>query len=74
MIIRGTPNNKDAEWKEKLANLEKERAIEDLAKANLKIQELEAKLADAYNSMTTLATTTVQSNGGVKILDTTKEK
>ena len=66
--------NKDAEWKEKLANLEKERAIEDLAKANLKIQELEAKLADAYNSMTTLATTTVQSNGGVKILDTTKEK
>lgn len=66
--------NKDAEWKEKLANLEKERAVEDLAKANLKIQELETKLADAYNSMTTLATTTVQSNGGVKILDTTKEK
>lgn len=65
---------KNAEWEIKMANMEKDRAIEDLATANAKIASLESKLEAAYASMNTLATTTVQSTGGVKILETGKDK
>lgn len=65
---------KNAEWEIKVATMEKERAVEDLAKANDRIASLEAKLEAAYASMNTLATTTVQSTGGVKILETGKDK
>lgn len=65
---------KNSEWEIKMANMERDRAKEDLDKANEKIATLEAKLAAAYESMNTLATTTVQSTGGVKILETGKDK
>lgn len=65
---------KNAEWEIKMANMEKDRAVEDLAKAQDKIAQLEAKLEAAYTSMNTLATTTVQSNGGVKVLEVGKDK
>lgn len=60
---------KNAEWEIKVANIEKDRAIEDLAKSQLEIERLQQKLEEAYNSMNTLATTTVKSTGGVKVLE-----
>lgn len=65
---------KNSDWEIKVAKMEKDRAVEDLTKANEKIANLEAKLEAAYASMNTLATTTVQSTGGVKILETGKDK
>ncbi|OON99099.1 MAG: hypothetical protein ATN35_02220 [Epulopiscium sp. Nele67-Bin004] len=60
---------KNAEWEIKVAKMEQERAAEDLAKAQAEIVKLQEKLEAAYNSMNALATTTVQSTGGVKVLD-----
>ncbi|ONI38453.1 hypothetical protein AN639_07695 [Candidatus Epulonipiscium fishelsonii] len=60
---------KNAEWEIKLAKMEQERNLEDLMRAQEQIESLQQKLEAAYNSMNALATTTVQSTGGVKVLD-----
>ncbi|OON95453.1 MAG: hypothetical protein ATN31_10965 [Candidatus Epulonipiscioides saccharophilum] len=60
----------NTDWEIKVAFLERQQAIEDLVKAHNEIEKLQTKLEAAYHSMNTLATITVQSTGGLKIIDT----
>lgn len=60
---------KEKEFELKAANDALARAESALAEANKKIEELTNKLDDSYTRMQELASTTVKSNGGVKILD-----
>ncbi|ONI39881.1 hypothetical protein AN640_00325 [Candidatus Epulonipiscium fishelsonii] len=60
---------KNAEWEIKVAKMEQERTMEDFMRAQEQIENLQEKLEAAYNSMNALATTTVQSTGGLKVLD-----
>ena len=58
---------KDAEYQKQL--LEDKRLAEDLANARAEKVELQQKLDDAYAQMRELAAKTVESTGGVKILN-----
>lgn len=60
---------KEKEYELKAVNDALARAESALADANKKIEELTNKLDDSYTRMQELASTTVKSNGGVKILD-----
>lgn len=60
---------KEKEYELKAVNDALTRAESALADANKKIAELTNKLDDSYTRMQELASTTVKSNGGVKILD-----
>lgn len=63
----------NADWEIKVAFLERQQAVEDLVKAHAEIEKLQAKLDAAFHSMNTLATITVQSTGGLKIIDTSSK-
>lgn len=60
---------KDAEYQKQLLEDKNERLTEDLANARAEKVELQQKLDDAYAQMRELAAKTVESTGGVKILN-----
>lgn len=60
---------KDAEYQKQLLEDKNERLAEDLANARAEKVELQQKLDDAYAQMRELAAKTVESTGGVKILN-----
>lgn len=60
---------KDAEYQKQLLEDKNERLVEDLATARAEKVELQQKLDDAYAQMRELAAKTVESTGGVKILN-----
>ena len=60
---------KDAEYQKQLLEDKIERLAEDLANARAEKVELQQKLDDAYAQMRELAAKTVESTGGVKILN-----
>lgn len=60
---------KDAEYQKQLLEDKNERLAEDLANARVEKVELQQKLDDAYAQMRELAAKTVESTGGVKILN-----
>lgn len=60
---------KDAEYQKQLLEDKNERLAEDLANARSEKVELQQKLDDAYAQMRELAAKTVESTGGVKILN-----
>lgn len=60
---------KDAEYQKQLLEDKNERLAEDLANARAEKVELQKKLDDAYAQMRELAAKTVESTGGVKILN-----
>ena len=60
---------KEKEYELKAVNDALTRAENALSDANKKIAELTDKLDASYTRMQELASTTVKSNGGVKILD-----
>ena len=62
-------HKKDAEYQKQLLEDKNERLAEDLANARAEKVELQQKLDDAYAQMRELAAKTVESTGGVKILN-----
>lgn len=60
---------KDAEYQKQLLEDKNERLADDLANARAEKVELQQKLDDAYAQMRELAAKTVESTGGVKILN-----
>lgn len=60
---------KDAEYQKQLMEDKNERLAEDLANTRAEKVELQQKLDDAYAQMRELAAKTVESTGGVKILN-----
>lgn len=64
---------KNCDWEKKITEQKNESLTKELDKANANITELQSQLNESYKEIKEIATQTVQSSGGVRIVETSKK-